>query len=246
MSVLTLRASSLSRRLMVLLIALPCASQADIFVSTDADGLQKWSTQAVDATYIKTLIVEDQSLLQVKSLTARSAVTKAIPVKRKITDAAWFDLVKTISQVSIKYGVDPELVEALISVESGFNTNAISSKGARGLMQLMPATAMRYGMNNVQKYRHGRTPFKRSTQSAQRSSFLSRCLLQCWAGRSIKVRPTYSAIPRNDDLCACSLGIHGAQCRCQPRYKTTLNRVPTLSHSPNEDVVVYAKQSNCC
>lgn len=151
MSALNFCSSSLSKCLMTMIIAIPCVSQADIFVSTSADGLQKWSTQAVDATYAKTLIVEDQPLQQAKSLTTKAVGTKAIPNKRKITDAARFELVRTINLASIKYGIDPELVQALIAVESGFNTNAISPKGARGLMQLMPATAKRYGMKNEQE-----------------------------------------------------------------------------------------------
>ncbi len=47
-----------------------------------------------------------------------------------------------------KYGVDPSLVKAIIAVESGFNSNAVSRKGAIGLMQLMPETAEDYGAKN--------------------------------------------------------------------------------------------------
>src|SRR6185295_10750786 len=42
----------------------------------------------------------------------------------------------------------PKLVHAVIRAESGYNTNAVSSKGAIGLMQLIPATAQRYGVQD--------------------------------------------------------------------------------------------------
>jgi len=46
------------------------------------------------------------------------------------------------------YGVQAALVEAIIDQESGWNPNAVSSKGAVGLMQLMPATAARFEVQN--------------------------------------------------------------------------------------------------
>jgi soluble lytic murein transglycosylase-like protein len=46
------------------------------------------------------------------------------------------------------FGVPVELVDALIQVESGWNPYAVSTKGAAGLMQLMPATAIRFGVRN--------------------------------------------------------------------------------------------------
>jgi soluble lytic murein transglycosylase-like protein len=53
-----------------------------------------------------------------------------------------------IDRVSSHYQVDPKLVHAMIRVESNYDPSAVSSKGAMGLMQLIPATAHRYGVRN--------------------------------------------------------------------------------------------------
>lgn len=54
-----------------------------------------------------------------------------------------------INTASVTYGVDAAFVRALIHAESAFNPDAQSRKGARGLMQLMPATAGMYGVTNA-------------------------------------------------------------------------------------------------
>jgi len=54
-----------------------------------------------------------------------------------------------IERYADRYGVDPTFVRAVIQVESDFNPNCVSHKGARGLMQLMPATARRFGVTKV-------------------------------------------------------------------------------------------------
>lgn len=54
-----------------------------------------------------------------------------------------------IRTAASEFGIDPILVKCVILVESNFNARAVSSKGARGLMQLMPATARAYGVSNI-------------------------------------------------------------------------------------------------
>ena len=58
---------------------------------------------------------------------------------------------KIISKNSKKYRVDSNLIKAVITAESCFKTKALSHKGAQGLMQLIPATARRFGVTNSYK-----------------------------------------------------------------------------------------------
>ncbi len=53
-----------------------------------------------------------------------------------------------IAEAARSYDVNPLLVDSVIQVESNYNPFAVSSKGAEGLMQLMPATAQRFGATN--------------------------------------------------------------------------------------------------
>lgn len=54
-----------------------------------------------------------------------------------------------IDRWAAAYGVDATLVRAVIQVESGFDPAVVSAKGARGLMQLMPGTAKRFGVTRI-------------------------------------------------------------------------------------------------
>src|SRR5688572_10513513 len=54
-----------------------------------------------------------------------------------------------IERYALEYGVNPTLIRAVIQVESDFDPRTVSRKGARGLMQLMPATAKRFRVDKV-------------------------------------------------------------------------------------------------
>ena len=69
-----------------------------------------------------------------------------LPVKVKLLDVPFANF---ISESARAHGVAPELVASVIAVESNFNPNAVSWRSARGLMQLMPDTAARFGVTRV-------------------------------------------------------------------------------------------------
>ncbi len=56
---------------------------------------------------------------------------------------------KFIETSASRWKVDPTLVRAVIQVESDFDVHCVSNKGARGLMQLIPETARRYGVKDI-------------------------------------------------------------------------------------------------
>jgi hypothetical protein len=66
------------------------------------------------------------------------------------TSADWKDdrLDRIVRESAERHNVDPALVKAVITTESGWNPQAVSRRGAVGLMQLIPQTAQRFGVNN--------------------------------------------------------------------------------------------------
>jgi len=59
------------------------------------------------------------------------------------------EVAQMVRELAPKYRLNPNLVLAVIEAESGFNPHALSPKNAQGLMQLIPATAERFGVSNV-------------------------------------------------------------------------------------------------
>ena len=74
-------------------------------------------------------------------------VLDALPFAKSIREApAVPEQYRALVEASArKHGVDPRLVGALIQVESAYHSKAVSPKGAKGLMQLMPSTGRQYG-----------------------------------------------------------------------------------------------------
>jgi soluble lytic murein transglycosylase-like protein len=104
------------------------SARADIYRYVDEDDIVHFT----DAPTDKRFKIFMRDLKKDKELRTK------IRYASTVNPAEFEQLIKTCSD---KYGVNPCLVKAVIHAESGYNPNAVSSKGAGGLMQLMPATA---------------------------------------------------------------------------------------------------------
>lgn len=114
------------------------------------------------------------------SATSHGALPRAVAERK-------FDPI--ITKVAKRDKLDPALVKAVINTESGWNPYAVSSKGAMGLMQLIPATAQRYGVGD---------PFD-PTQNVEGGVAYLRTLLDRYHGNLTKSLAAYNAGERAVD-----------------------------------------------
>ena len=115
------------------------AAHADIFTFKDERGVVHFTNiKGLDPRY-KLLRREGSSPVPGSG----NAAHVYMPSQAEI--ARYSSIVETAART---YGVEKALIHAVISAESGYNPQAISRTGARGLMQLMPETARRYGVRN--------------------------------------------------------------------------------------------------
>lgn len=109
-------------------LSAPYSATADIYRYVDEDDIVHFT----DAPTDKRFKVFMRDLKKDKQLRTK------LKYAASVNPAEFEQLIKSCST---KYGVDSCLVKAVIHAESGYNPNAVSSKGASGLMQLMPSTA---------------------------------------------------------------------------------------------------------
>jgi soluble lytic murein transglycosylase-like protein len=131
-----MRSVSLPHFALVLLAAgAGTVAQADIYSFVDSAGVTHFTNVPVDGRYRLLLASPPEE----RERTGKPA--------NWLAKSAEFDAF--IERAARSHAVRPELVRAVIVVESAFNPNAVSNRGAVGLMQLRPATARRYGVANA-------------------------------------------------------------------------------------------------
>jgi soluble lytic murein transglycosylase-like protein len=79
----------------------------------------------------------------------RRVVVTPVPQAEPPSNRDVNGVTQLVESTAKRYDVDPLLVHSVIEVESNYNPYAVSAKGAQGLMQLMPATARRFGVRNT-------------------------------------------------------------------------------------------------
>jgi hypothetical protein len=118
-----------------LVVGLRESSQADVYYYRDAEGVFHFTNVPGPGT---------EPFLLDPSMEREAAVSP--PVETLEDDSSEYD--RIIRHYADLYDVEAALVKAVIRAESGFDRMAVSPKGARGLMQLMPKTLRLYGVRN--------------------------------------------------------------------------------------------------
>jgi soluble lytic murein transglycosylase-like protein len=115
-------------------LAFPGFARADLFMYTDAEGVEHFTNIPGDARY-KPVLGETRS--QPQAPAARLAARR---------DPARERFARPVAHAAADTGLPEGLLHAVIQAESNYDPDAVSRKGAVGLMQLMPDTAQRFGV----------------------------------------------------------------------------------------------------
>jgi len=124
-------------------LSLPHSTRAQIVASVGADGKIVYVNGDSPRDHSRSTISSPSAALSGRSSgLGGDEATSGLPA---VSDPK---LDQIVQQAAERHDLDPALVKAVISTESNWNPYAVSRKGAMGLMQLVPATAERFGVGN--------------------------------------------------------------------------------------------------
>jgi soluble lytic murein transglycosylase-like protein len=128
----------------VTLALLSLTARADIYTFLDENGISHISDFQVDSRY--TLFMKTAPAARAAEAEIAAAVPPLPYGASAPLNKPYDEMIATVAR---EQGIEPALLHAVITVESGYNARAKSRKGASGLMQLIPATAKRFGVTDV-------------------------------------------------------------------------------------------------
>jgi soluble lytic murein transglycosylase-like protein len=143
---MTFRSHSLPL-LVVALVLCPLTAAADIYQYTDADGVVHFTSVKPGTTANAKLYMKSNPPPTAAGAVVRPGVSPFAPQVRDVARFTQYD--EHIRQAAALYQIPEQLVRAVIKVESDYDPRAVSYAGARGLMQLMPETAERLGVKDI-------------------------------------------------------------------------------------------------
>lgn len=129
---------------------------ADIYMFIDKDGVKNFSNIKLDSRY-KPFVFgsKDTAMSPWSAPEGRTSKLNASSIQALTQHPNLKKFEPFLTQAAKDFSVDLALLKAVMAAESRFNPQAVSPKGAIGLMQVMPATAQRYGLSadNAQSLR---------------------------------------------------------------------------------------------
>ena len=137
----------------LVLVAVPVAVRADIYSFVDEDGTVRFTDQPDDPRYKLFLKEPRKKAAALRNLRTPGDARLRAPWGREPTLRAYDNPLlaakpyqQDVLEAAKEHRLDPALVHAVIAAESNYNPRAMSVKGAIGLMQVMPDTGRRYGV----------------------------------------------------------------------------------------------------
>ena len=141
-----MRACAWTCATLLLFLATTAVAHADIYGYIDAAGTTHLATERLDDQYTLFLKTDADASPPGTPLATDPSLMRTRLFQRLVDHPNIAKYEPLIRAASSRHGLDPQLVKAVIAVESGFEPGAVSDKGAVGLMQILPATGERYGV----------------------------------------------------------------------------------------------------